>query len=206
MMACRAACHKRDPVRARRGARAGSRDPSRTIRNNPNRSAWETPGARRSFSWNVGHDAGKATDAGREILSAMCGAADGPVHTLYRRLSTPQMTGISIALNTLEDKTFLLLVIAISLAFAWILWPFYGAVPLGNGLSNRLCAALSATLQVHAAAAQPSRLHYGRDHNGHCDPRRRSLARRLARHACDGVEPAPCLFRLLRHGSDLCPA
>jgi uncharacterized protein len=37
---------------------------------------------------------------------AMCGAADGPVHTLYRRLSTPQMTGISIPLNTLEDKTF----------------------------------------------------------------------------------------------------
>jgi predicted PurR-regulated permease PerM len=31
-------------------------------------------------------------------------------------------------LNKLEDKTFLLLVIAISLAFAWILWPFYGAV------------------------------------------------------------------------------
>src|SRR6266508_2281567 len=51
-----------------------------------------------------------------------------------------------------------------------------------------------------------SRLHYGRDHNGHCDPRRRALARRLARHACDGVEPAPCLFRLLGHRSDLCPA
>ena len=31
-------------------------------------------------------------------------------------------------MNKLEDKTFLLLVIAISLAFAWILWPFYGAV------------------------------------------------------------------------------
>jgi predicted PurR-regulated permease PerM len=28
----------------------------------------------------------------------------------------------------LEDKTFLLLIIAVSLAFAWILWPFYGAV------------------------------------------------------------------------------
>jgi predicted PurR-regulated permease PerM len=28
----------------------------------------------------------------------------------------------------LEDKTFLLLVIAVSLAFAWILWPFFGAV------------------------------------------------------------------------------
>jgi predicted PurR-regulated permease PerM len=28
----------------------------------------------------------------------------------------------------LEDKTFLLLIIAVSLALAWILWPFYGAV------------------------------------------------------------------------------
>jgi predicted PurR-regulated permease PerM len=31
-------------------------------------------------------------------------------------------------LRTLEDKTFLLLTVAISLAFGWILWPFYGAV------------------------------------------------------------------------------
>ena len=31
-------------------------------------------------------------------------------------------------LRTLEDKTFLLLVVAVSLAFGWILWPFYGAV------------------------------------------------------------------------------
>jgi predicted PurR-regulated permease PerM len=34
----------------------------------------------------------------------------------------------SINLPGLEDKTFLLLVIAVSLAFAWILWPFFGAV------------------------------------------------------------------------------
>src|SRR5687767_13023765 len=27
-----------------------------------------------------------------------------------------------------EDKAFLLLVVAVSLAFGWILWPFYGAV------------------------------------------------------------------------------
>lgn len=31
----------------------------------------------------------------------------------------------------LEDKTFLFLVIAVSLAFGWILWPFYGAVLWG---------------------------------------------------------------------------
>jgi predicted PurR-regulated permease PerM len=34
--------------------------------------------------------------------------------------------------RTLEDKTFLLLIIAVSLAFAWILWPFYGAVLWGT--------------------------------------------------------------------------
>jgi predicted PurR-regulated permease PerM len=34
----------------------------------------------------------------------------------------------SANLSGLEDKTFLLLVVAVSLAFAWILWPFYGAV------------------------------------------------------------------------------
>ena len=28
----------------------------------------------------------------------------------------------------LQDKTFVWLIIAVSLAFAWILWPFYGAV------------------------------------------------------------------------------
>jgi predicted PurR-regulated permease PerM len=40
-----------------------------------------------------------------------------------------------IDLSTLEDKTFLWLVIAISLAFAWILWPFYGAVLWGTVLA-----------------------------------------------------------------------
>ena len=34
-------------------------------------------------------------------------------------------------MRTLEDKTFLLLLIAVSLAFAWILWPYYGAVLWG---------------------------------------------------------------------------
>jgi predicted PurR-regulated permease PerM len=34
----------------------------------------------------------------------------------------------STNVRALEDKAFLLLVIAVSLAFAWILWPFYGAV------------------------------------------------------------------------------
>jgi hypothetical protein len=30
--------------------------------------------------------------------------------------------------RTTEDSTLILLLIAVSLAFAWILWPFYGAI------------------------------------------------------------------------------
>ena len=78
------------------------------------------------------------------------------------------MTGISIALNTLEDKTFLLLVIAISLAFAWILWPFYGAVLWGAVLAivfaplyrrfglRRLCAAVAVIRHVRKRAVKPA--------------------------------------------------
>ncbi len=40
-----------------------------------------------------------------------------------------------VNLPGLEDKTFLLLVIAVTLAFAWILWPFYGAVLWGTILA-----------------------------------------------------------------------
>ena len=42
---------------------------------------------------------------------------------------------MGIGMRTLEDKAFLLLIIAISLAFAWILWPFYGAVLWGAVLA-----------------------------------------------------------------------
>jgi predicted PurR-regulated permease PerM len=35
-------------------------------------------------------------------------------------------------MRTLEDKAFLLLIIAVSLAFAWILSPFYGAILWGT--------------------------------------------------------------------------
>src|SRR3989304_1094682 len=37
-----------------------------------------------------------------------------------------------ISLRTLEDNTFLLLIVAVSLAFAWILWPLYGAILWGT--------------------------------------------------------------------------
>ena len=35
----------------------------------------------------------------------------------------------------LEDKTFLILVVVVSLAFAWILWPFFGAILWGTILA-----------------------------------------------------------------------
>jgi predicted PurR-regulated permease PerM len=35
-------------------------------------------------------------------------------------------------MRDLEDKTFLLLIVAVTLAFAWILWPFFGAVLWGT--------------------------------------------------------------------------
>ncbi|TMA61820.1 MAG: AI-2E family transporter [Deltaproteobacteria bacterium] len=41
----------------------------------------------------------------------------------------------SINLPGLEDKTFLFLVVVASLAFAWILWPFFGAVLWGTILA-----------------------------------------------------------------------
>ena len=34
----------------------------------------------------------------------------------------------SINLPGIEDKTFLLLIVAVTLAFAWILWPYAGAI------------------------------------------------------------------------------
>ena len=40
----------------------------------------------------------------------------------------PQKTKRSTSGRSLEDNTLLLLVFAVSLAFAWILWPFFGAV------------------------------------------------------------------------------
>ena len=41
----------------------------------------------------------------------------------------------SANLPGLEDKSFILLIIAVSLAFAWILWPFFGAILWGTILA-----------------------------------------------------------------------
>ena len=43
-------------------------------------------------------------------------------------MNSPNLAG-------LEDKTFLVLIVAVSLAFAWILWPFYGSVFWGTVLA-----------------------------------------------------------------------
>ena len=40
----------------------------------------------------------------------------------------PQKSKGRTGLRSLEDNALLLLVFAISLAFAWILWPFFGAL------------------------------------------------------------------------------
>jgi predicted PurR-regulated permease PerM len=66
------------------------------------------------------------------------------------------MVGIGICLNTVQEKTFWLLVIAISLAFAWILWPFYGAVLWARVLAilfAPLYRRLSRSMQRHNLAA-----------------------------------------------------
>ena len=67
---------------------------------------------------------------------------------------------MGIDLSTLEDKTFIWLVIAISLAFAWILWPFYGAVLWGTVLAivfaplyRQFCASMRPTLAALATVA-----------------------------------------------------
>ena len=69
-------------------------------------------------------------------------------------------------MRTLEDNAFLLLIIAVSLAFAWILLPFYGAVLWGIVIAI-LCPAVPAAVGVNEAEAQPRCLLYGLDR--HCD-------------------------------------
>src|SRR6476620_6968036 len=52
----------------------------------------------------------------------------------------------SSTVRVFQDKAFLLLVVAVSIAFAWILWPFFGAIfwaavlaILFSTLFRRLC-------------------------------------------------------------------
>jgi predicted PurR-regulated permease PerM len=54
--------------------------------------------------------------------------------------------------RTLEDNTFLLLIIAVSLTFAWILWPFYGAILWGTVL-----ATVFAPLHRRLSSSMPQR-------------------------------------------------
>ena len=55
-------------------------------------------------------------------------------------------------MRTLEDNAFLLLIIAVSLAFAWILLPFYGAVRWGT-----VIAVLFVPLHRRLLASMPQR-------------------------------------------------
>jgi predicted PurR-regulated permease PerM len=55
-----------------------------------------------------------------------------PVHERSQRARSQRVVATESLpagrLRVFEDRTFLLLVVAISIAFAWILWPFYGAL------------------------------------------------------------------------------
>jgi hypothetical protein len=57
-------------------------------------------------------------------------------------------------MRSLEDNTLLLLVIAASLAFAWILWPFFGAVLWAAVLAIVFCAAPSAATALNAETTE----------------------------------------------------
>ncbi|HEY0327925.1 MAG TPA: AI-2E family transporter, partial [Rhodopseudomonas sp.] len=54
--------------------------------------------------------------------------------------------------RSIEDKSFLLLVVVISLAFGWILWPFYGAILWGV-----VIAVVFAPLSRRLSALMPQR-------------------------------------------------
>ena len=55
--------------------------------------------------------------------------------------------------RVLQHKTLLLLVIAVSAAFAWILWPFYGAI-----LWAAILAIIAADCAIHCVTSA-CRLH-----------------------------------------------
>src|SRR5215510_13270214 len=73
-------------------------------------------------------------------------------------------------LRTLEDRTFLLLIVAVSVAFAWILWPFYGAVLWATILAIVFAPVCQTAGEVHGATTQPGGPRHGRDHRGHRHP------------------------------------
>ena len=59
----------------------------------------------------------------------------GPTSHAFNAKQHAMKLPSTINLPDLEDKTFLLLVVIVSLAFGWILWPFFGAVLWGTILA-----------------------------------------------------------------------
>ena len=70
-------------------------------------------------------------------------------------------------MRSLEDNTLLLLVIAASLAFAWILWPFFGAV-----LWAAVLAIVFAPLRLRLLHLIPKRQNLVACHRHGCTNRR----------------------------------
>jgi predicted PurR-regulated permease PerM len=61
-------------------------------------------------------------------IIVLYGALDGaPPGSLKRQFGKPIIKG-QVAVRRLENQSFLLLLVAVTLAFAWILTPFYGAI------------------------------------------------------------------------------
>ena len=89
-------------------------------------------------------------------------------------MPTPIKSSESARQGLLSDKAFLVLLVAVSLAFAWIVWPFFGAVLwatvlailfsplyrrlLGRMRQRRTLAALATVLIILVMVILPSAL------------------------------------------------
>ena len=58
-------------------------------------------------------------------------SVQNPMGVVKNQSSQPCLVQQEVDMRTFEDRVFLALVIAVSLAFGWILWPFYGAILWG---------------------------------------------------------------------------
>ena len=70
----------------------------------------------------------------------------------------------------LEDRAFLLLLIAVSLAFAWIIWPLFGAVLWAVILAIVFAPVFRRLLRSLRRRRTPAALRHARGHPGARDP------------------------------------